>query len=124
MHWDVSVSFFVSVVFGNVVKIITSDHNGSLHLCADDNTLEDLSSNMNVASKWAFLVNIFRFNCFFRSLESQTNILEVSDPGARFLSEEFFAVEEHIFLLLECSFVLSLKIYVLGYQPSITTYLY
>ncbi len=31
VHWDVSVSFLVSVIFRNVVKIISSDDDGSLH---------------------------------------------------------------------------------------------
>ena len=31
VDWDVSVSFFVSIVFWDVVKIVSSDNNSSLH---------------------------------------------------------------------------------------------
>ena len=45
MSWDISMSLFISVVFGDIVEIITSDDNSSLHLGGDDNSLEDLSSD-------------------------------------------------------------------------------
>lgn len=70
VYWDVSVSFLISVVFGDIVKIITSDDDGPLHLGADYNTLEDLSPDGDIASEWAFFVNISGFNSFLGGLES------------------------------------------------------
>ena len=51
-------SLFVSVVLWNVVKIISSDDNGSLHFSGDADTLENFSSDGYVAGEWAFLINI------------------------------------------------------------------
>ena len=79
MDWDVSMSFLVSVVFGDIVEIITPDNNGPLHLSGDDNSLEDLSPDGNVAGEGTFLVNIFGFDGLFGGLESKSDVLEVSD---------------------------------------------
>ena len=79
MHWDVSMSLFITIVFWNIVKIVTSDNNGSLHLGGDDDTLEDLASDGNTAGEGAFFVDVFRFDGFFGSFESQSDVLEVSD---------------------------------------------
>ena len=51
-------SLFVSVVLWNVVKIISSDNNGSLHFCGDTDSLEDFTSDGYVAGEWAFLINV------------------------------------------------------------------
>jgi len=79
VNWDVSVSLLISVVLGNVVKIISSDNDGSLHLGGDAHTLEDLSSNGDVAGEWAFLINVGGFDGLFGCFESKSDVLEVSD---------------------------------------------
>ena len=104
MDWKISVSLFVSVVLGNVVKIISSDDNGSLHFCWDADTLEDFSSDWDVAGEWAFLINISWFDGLFGGSESKSNVFEISDSGGGFFSEEFFSVQENVFLFLEWSF--------------------
>lgn len=43
VNWDVPVSLLISVVFGYIVQIISSHHNGSLHLCGNYYSLQDLS---------------------------------------------------------------------------------
>ena len=55
---DVSVSLLVSVVFRNVVKVITSDNNSALHLGGNDDSLQDFSSNRDFRSEGTFFVNI------------------------------------------------------------------
>lgn len=79
MYCDVSVSLLVSVVFRDIVKIITTDNKGSLHLGAYDNALKNLTPDRNVASEWTFFVNIFGLNGFFGCFESQSDILIISD---------------------------------------------
>ena len=79
MHCDVSVSFLVSVVFGDIMEIVPTNNKGPLHLVTDDDTLEDLAPDGNIASEWAFLINIFGFNGFLGCFESQSNILIISD---------------------------------------------
>ena len=58
MSWDVVMSLFESIVFLDVVQIISSDNNGSVHLCWENDTFEDSSSNGNVWGEWTLLVNI------------------------------------------------------------------
>ena len=72
-------SLLISVVFGDIVEIVTSDHNGSLHLGGDDDTLEDLASDGNTAGEGAFFVYVFGFDGFLGSFESQSDVLEVPD---------------------------------------------
>ena len=67
---DVSVSFLVSVVFGDVMKIISSDDDSSLHFCGDDNSLEDFSSDGDVAGEGTFLIDVVAFDGLFGSFES------------------------------------------------------
>jgi len=81
VHRDISVSLFVSVVFGNVMQIIAPDHNGSLHLGGDADALEDLASDRDVASEGAFLIYIFGFDSLLRSFESQSDILVKSNAS-------------------------------------------
>ncbi len=108
MDRNVSMSLLVSVIFGHIVKIISSYHNGSLHFCWDHDSLENLSSDRHVACERAFFIDIVSVNCLLGSSESQTDALEVSDSACSFLSEEFLAIEENVVLLLESSFVLKL----------------
>lgn len=92
VDWKISVSFFISIVFWNVVEIISSDDDGSLHFCGNTDTLEDLSSDWNVAGEWALFVNICGFNGFFRSSESESDVFKVSDTGGGLFSEKFFSI--------------------------------
>ena len=79
MDRDVSMSLLVSVVFGNIMQVISSDDNGPLHFCGDTDSLEDLSSNGYVACEGAFLIDIVTFDGLFGCFESQSDVLEVSD---------------------------------------------
>lgn len=106
MDWNISMSFLISIIFGNIVEVVSSHNNSPLHLCWYDNSFQDLASNRDVAGEWAFLVNIFGFDGLFRSFETKSNILEIPDSRWSLLCEKLFAVEEHSFLFLEWSFVL------------------
>jgi hypothetical protein len=104
---DVSVSLLVSVVFRDVVEVITTDNNSALHLGGNDDSLQDLASNGNVRSEGTLLVNIVRLNSLLGSFEAEPDVLVVSDTGAGLFCEQLFAVEEDVILLLESSLVLS-----------------
>lgn len=119
MDWNVSVSLFVSVVLWNVVKIISSDDNGSLHFSGDADTLENFSSDGYVAGEWAFLINIGWFDGLFGGSESKSDVFKISNSWGGFFSEEFFSVQEDVFLFLEWSFGLFLENKVLDSQPLI-----
>ena len=122
MNWNVSVSFLITIIFWHVVQVISPHHNRPLHLGGNDNTLQDFASNRDVTCEGTFLVNIFGFDSFLGGLESQSDILEVPDTGCGLLSEQLFAIEEHIFLFLEGSLMLRLEKSVLGCQPFVDRY--
>ena len=70
MDGDVSVSLLVTVVFGDVVEVIPPDDDSALHLVRDDNALEDLSPDGDVAGEGAFLIDVGALDGFLRSLEA------------------------------------------------------
>ena len=72
-------SFFVSIVFGDVVEVIPSDNDGSLHFGGNDDTLEDSASDGDVAGEGAFLINVGGFDGFLGGSKSEADVLEVSD---------------------------------------------
>ena len=78
---DVSVSFFVSVVFGDVVKVVTSDDDGSLHFGGDDDTFKNFSSDGDIASEGTFFIDVVSFDGFLGGFESESWIFVVPDTG-------------------------------------------
>ena len=70
VDWNISMSLFISVVFGNVMEIVTSDDNSSLHFSWNYYSFQDLSSDRDIRCKRAFFINVFGFYSFFRSLET------------------------------------------------------
>ena len=70
MNWDVSVLLLVSVVLVDIMEIISSHNNGSLHLGGDNKSFEDSASDGDFASEGALLVDIVTFNSFLGCLES------------------------------------------------------
>ena len=107
MSRDISVSFFISVVFRDIVKIISSDNYGSLHFRWDYDALQDLSSDGDIRSEWTFFINIIRLYGFFGSFKVKPDILIVSDAWGWFFGKQFFTVKENIILFLEWSLMLS-----------------
>ena len=98
---DISVSLLISVVFGHIVQVISSNHDGSLHLGGDHDSLKDLSSDGHVGGEGAFLINVSGFNGFLGGSDTKTNILVESDTSTGFLGKELLAIEENILLFLE-----------------------
>ena len=91
---DVSVSFLVSVVFGDVVKIVASHDDGSLHFSAENDSFKNLSSNSDVAGEGTLLVDVLSFDSFLGCLEVESDVLIVPDSSAGLFGEEFLTVEE------------------------------
>lgn len=71
---QVLVSFFVSVVFWNVMQVVSSDDNRSVHLSRNNSTGQNSTSDGDFTSEWTFLVNVRTFNGRFWGLEAQTDI--------------------------------------------------
>ena len=70
VDWDVGVLLLVSVVLVNIMQVISSHDDGSLHLGGDDQSLEDSSSDGDLACEGALLVDVVSFNGFLGCLES------------------------------------------------------
>lgn len=62
MNGHISMSLLESVVFPDVVQVITADDDGSLHLHFLDNPGQDTSTNGHIPSEGAFLVNVMTVN--------------------------------------------------------------
>jgi len=63
------------------MEIISSDDNGSLHFGWDADTLENFTSDRDVAGEWAFFINVSGFDSFFRGSESESDVFEISDTS-------------------------------------------
>jgi len=106
MCWQVVMSLFKSVVFLDVMQVISSKNHSSSHLCGKDDTLKDSASDGNIWGEWALMVNVLAFHCCLWGLETKTDFLVVSWTWSTFLSKYFFRVIENSMLLLESSFSL------------------
>lgn len=52
------VPLLVPSVLCDVSEVVPSDDNSSVHLCADNDSLEDTSTDADVSNKWALLVDV------------------------------------------------------------------
>lgn len=75
VDWNVLVSLFVSVVLWNVVQVVSSDDDGTVHLGGDNSTGQDLTTDGNQTSEWTLLVNVRTLNSGLWGLETQTSVL-------------------------------------------------
>ncbi len=58
MSWEVVMSLLESVVLLDVVKVISSESDGSVHFVGEDDTLEDSASDGHVRGEWALVINV------------------------------------------------------------------
>ena len=78
VHGHVLVALLEAVVLSDVVKVVSADDDGPLHLHFGHHARQDLPSNGDVTGKRAFLVNVNALDGLLWSLKAQTNILVVS----------------------------------------------
>lgn len=78
MHSDVLVTLLETTIFCNVMKIVSPNHNGSLHLSGDDESLKNATADGDIARKRALFVYEVRFNGRRGGLDSETNRLDES----------------------------------------------
>jgi len=98
MDRHVAMSLLKTVVLLDVMEVITSDDNGPLHLHLLNDTGEDATTDGNVTSEWAFLVDVGSFDRLAGGLESETDITVVPQILLHLGS---FSVKENRGLLLE-----------------------
>ena len=58
MDRHVLVALLETVVLSDVVKVVTADDNGSLHLVFDNDASKNAPSDGHVAGEWALLVDV------------------------------------------------------------------
>jgi len=71
----VSVLLGKTTILGEVLKIISSNNQSSLHLVGDNHCLQDSTTNRHIASEGALLVNVVSFDGSLGSLEAETDTL-------------------------------------------------
>lgn len=74
MGRNVGVALLVTLIFLNVMEIISTENNSAVHLGAHNLSREDASSDGHISSEWALLINIFSFDSLLWSLEAKAYI--------------------------------------------------
>ena len=72
---DVLVTLLETTVLLNVVKVITTYNNSTLHLGRDDKSLQNLTTDGDVAGEGALLVNVVSLNGSIGGLDTKTDVL-------------------------------------------------
>ena len=70
VHRHVLVTLLKVIVLSDVMKIVPADDNGPLHLHLGHDTGQDPTSDGDVASEWAFLVNVGALDGLLGRLEA------------------------------------------------------
>jgi len=78
---DVGVALLETVVLLHVVEVVAADDQGTVHLGADDDTLDDGTTDGDVASEGALVVNVLTLDGRARGLEAKTDVLVVTANG-------------------------------------------
>lgn len=76
MSRDVLVTLLITVILGNVMKIITTDNEGTLHLGGGNDTSKDTTLDVNLTDERTLLIDIGTGLSFLGGLETITDFLE------------------------------------------------
>ena len=103
---NVLVTLLETTVLLDVVKVITTDNNGALHLGGDDKTLEDLSTDGNISSEGALLVDVGSLDGSIGGLDAESDTLNPTHGLDLFGVDVTLARNENGILALVGLFVL------------------
>ena len=106
MGCDVLMPLLVSAVLDDVVKVIPSDNDGVLHLGGDDHTIQNSSTDGNIAGEGALLVDKVGLDGTVGSLDSETDVLDETHGFCLGRLDSTLAGDEDGILLLVCLLVL------------------
>jgi len=109
MSGDGLMALLESVVLLDVMKVITSDNDGSGHLSGDNDTLEESATDGHVAGEGALLVDVGALDGGLRGLETESNFFVESNAAGGLLGHNFLRGKEHAVLLLESFFILEIS---------------
>lgn len=85
VDWNISVPLFVSVVLGNIMKVISADDDSPLHFGGDDDALQNFASDWHVGGEWALLIDVGGFDCLFWCSEAEADVFEIAYTWRGFL---------------------------------------
>ncbi len=119
---NVLVSLFETTVLSDVVKVVSSDDNGSLHLCGDDLSIEDTSSDGYASGEGALLVDEGSLNGGVGGLDSETDILYKAHGLLLDGANGTLSGDENGILLLVSFFVLIALDVILSYADHDSTF--
>lgn len=91
-------TLFVTVVLRNVMQVLTTDNNSTVHLGANNGTTENTATDGDHTGERTFLVNICALDSLSGSLETETNVLVPTLVDLAGLGE--FGSGENVRLLL------------------------
>ena len=75
MSINVLVTLFETTVLLDVAEVVPADDDGALHLGGDDKSLQDLTTDGNITSEGALLVDVISLDGRVGGLDAQTDIL-------------------------------------------------
>ena len=118
---DVLVSLFETTVLSDVVKVVSSNDDSSLHLSGNDLSLEDSSSDGDVSNKGALLVDEASLDGSIGGLDSKSDILYEAHRLLLGSSNGALSGNENGILLLVSLFVLIALNVILSYAGHLST---
>lgn len=105
----------------NITQVVTTNDNGTLHLGRDDQSFQNCSTNGDIRSERALLINVSAVNSSGGSLDTQTNI---SIPSlVSLLAKEMDLTIRKLVLLLESSLILQKRLEILSIKSQHTHFL-
>lgn len=96
MSGKVLVALLVSVVLRDVVEVVPSDDDGTVHLGRDNGAGQNTATDRNSADERALLVNVRAADGLLRGLEAQADVLV---PSLRLALDVGLGVLEDVRLL-------------------------
>jgi hypothetical protein len=112
---NVLVSFLKTTVLRDVVQVVSSYDDRSLHLGGHDLTLYDSPADGYVSGEGAFLVHVVSLNRRIGSLNTETNVLyETHGLLARRLDAALASDEDGVLLLVRLFVLVTLDIFLWG----------
>jgi len=108
VHRHIAMPLLVTLVLANVVKVVSSNNDGALHLHLYDNSCENATTNKNIAGEWTLLIDVVSIDSFTRRLEAKTNVLDISDVFLGAGQHTLLVIQEDGRLLLKSPFSLDI----------------
>lgn len=114
MGGNVLVPFLKTTVLLDVVQIVSSDNDRSLHLGGHDLSHQNSSTDGNISGEGALLVDVVSLSGSIGSLDSKTNVLHEAHGLLAGSLDAALASDENSILLLVRLFVLITLVVFLG----------